>query len=104
MEARSQVIEWNGLSAVQNAHPSHRLFALDALQHRGLNWLHRFGSPCSAVVPARSHAGVSTKCIRPIHRVAERAMTAAPTPIRTHDSLAFVNYHMDNAYDEMFAS
>ena len=31
-------------------------------------------------------------------------MTAAPTPIRTHASLAFVNYQMDNAYDEMFTS
>src|SRR6266851_4740296 len=31
-------------------------------------------------------------------------MTATATSVRTHASLAFVNYQMDNAYDEMFAS
>jgi uncharacterized circularly permuted ATP-grasp superfamily protein len=30
-------------------------------------------------------------------------MTATATSIRTHSSLAFVNYQMDSAYDEMFA-
>jgi len=31
-------------------------------------------------------------------------MTAAATPIRSHASLAFGNYHMESAYDEMFAN
>src|SRR6266403_5217774 len=48
---------------------------------------------------ARSDGKIRLYC-----RVAGRTMTATATPIRTHASLAFVNYQMDGAYDEMFAS
>src|SRR6266700_2237568 len=48
---------------------------------------------------ARSAGKIRLYC-----RVAGRTMTATATSIRTHASLALVNYQMDNAYDEMFAA
>jgi hypothetical protein len=46
----------------------------------------------------------SAEKIRLYCRVAGRTMTAAAIPIRSDASLAFVNYQMDHAYDEMFAT